>query len=714
MIPYDKEGLIEYLRTLGKIKAYKKRNDATYLNIAASFDIETTNFEYRGEKRAIMYIWQFGIQDYVIYGRTWDAFLDMLATLRDGLHLDQDRRLYVWIHNLSFEFQFFNQYLSWGDVFAVDDRKPVTAHAADFGVVFRDSQILSNMSLASIGKNLVMFPVEKKTGDLDYKLMRHSGTVLTEKELGYCENDVRVLLSYIKEKIHVDGNIVKIPLTNTGYVRHYCKTLCFFGTEKPNHHKGNRNVYINYQRLMRSLQMPLEVFLMAHLAFMGGLVHANLYYVDKICYDMYSLDEVSAYPTQMVAQAGYPMTAGEKIEIKDMADFEFQISHYACLFDIEFVDISSNKDFERVISISKCRNCENAFEDNGRLISADRITMTITEQDFFIYRDFYDWGKIRIGRFYRFERGYLPTDFVKSILTLYARKTQLKGTTDGNPELEMEYMLVKGQLNSAYGMAVTNPCRETTTFTSGQWTKVPEDISDQLKKHNESKNRFLFYLWGVWVTAFARRALTKAILACGNDYRYSDTDSVKIVNYEIHKAWFDKYNAAIGRQLRRACEYHGLDPELVAPKNSKGVPKPLGIFEIDDKYKRAKFLGAKRYMAEHEDGTIGLTVSGVNKRAAVPWMQWKYGDKIFDAFTEGLVIPATDPEYLALTGVDNPCGKLTHTYSDATVRGILIDYSGKAGNYEQRGFVHLENAGYSLTLSQEYSNILRGVKDISF
>ena len=256
-------------------------------------------------------------------------------------------------------------------------------------------------------------------------------------------------------------------------------------------------------------------------------------------------------------------------------------------------------------------------------------------------------------------------------------------------------------------MAVTNPCRETTTFSSGKWIIAEESVNELLNRHNNSRNRFLFYLWGVWVTAFARRALTKAILACGNDYRYSDTDSVKLVNYPAHAAWFAKYNAAIGRALRRACEYHGLDPELVAPKNSKGEPKPLGIFEIDDKYKRAKFLGAKRYMVEHEDGSIGLTVSGVNKRTAVPWMQWKFGDQIFDAFTEGLEIPATDPEYLAVSGIDNPCGKLTHTYSDATVRGILTDWTGKKGEYEQRGFVHLENAGYSLTLSQEYSNILR-------
>ena len=43
----------------------------------------------------------------------------------------------------------------------------------------------------------------------------------------YCENDIRVLMSYIQEKIEQDGDISKIPLTNTGYVRRYAREACF-------------------------------------------------------------------------------------------------------------------------------------------------------------------------------------------------------------------------------------------------------------------------------------------------------------------------------------------------------------------------------------------------------------------------------------------------------------------------------------------------------
>ena len=65
-------------------------------------------------------------------------------------------------------------------------------------------------------------------GYLDYNILRHSCTPLTDKELLYCVNDIKVVMAYIQEQIETEGKIYKIPLTNTGYVRRDIKEECLY------------------------------------------------------------------------------------------------------------------------------------------------------------------------------------------------------------------------------------------------------------------------------------------------------------------------------------------------------------------------------------------------------------------------------------------------------------------------------------------------------
>ena len=73
-----------------------------FYNIPASFDIETTSFKTKDDneedvKHACMYIWQFGLNGSVIYGRTWDQFFEFLGILQEELELSnrQDRKSVV-------------------------------------------------------------------------------------------------------------------------------------------------------------------------------------------------------------------------------------------------------------------------------------------------------------------------------------------------------------------------------------------------------------------------------------------------------------------------------------------------------------------------------------------------------------------------------------------------------------------------------------------
>lgn len=694
-----------------------------FYNIPCSFDIETTSF-YRDtdgaaytyeqtlkltdrngkrlklEKASVMYVWQFGINGIVILGRTWNEFLQMCDVITETLALNGKQRLIVYIHNLSYEFQFIRNLFDWERVFSIDLRKPIYA-ITKTGIEFRCSYLLSGYSLAKLGEQLNKYKCAKMVGDLDYSLIRHSKTPLTEKEIGYCINDIKVVMCYIQERIEECKGIQRIPLTKTGFVRQYCRKLCLYKKEE----SGKTAQNWNYKNLMEELTISgLDEIDMLQRAFAGGFTHANAEYSDTTVNNVASYDFTSSYPYVMVAEK-YPMSKGVSVCVKSEKQFEYLISKFCCVFDIEFTNIFASLTQDNPISASKCFLKENAAENNGRIVAAAKIALTITDVDFLILKNFYTWEKMRIGKMYCYKRDYLPTEFIHSILDLYEKKTKLKGV-DGK---EVEYLNSKEMLNSCYGMSVTNPLRDEFTY-NGEWdinTLTKEQKTELLEKYNTSKNRFLFYPWGIFVTAYARRNLFTGIYEAGADYVYSDTDSVKIMNHENHADYFKAYNMQVVNKLRAACKYHNLPFSMCEPVTIKGITKTLGVWDYEGVYEQFKTLGAKRYMVKEEnalkvDGksyNFSLTVSGVNKKSAIPYLLEKYGENgIFDAFTNYLSIPA------------KATGKNIHTYIDYEIRGTLTDYLGNVCDYQEKSGVHLEPTGYSLSLSIIYLNYLLGIK----
>ena len=186
-----------------------------YFNVPCSFDIETSSF-FRStgtdeQKVAIMYEWTFGIYGAVIVGREWGEFVSMIETLCNELKLTENKRLIIYVHNLSYEFQFMRKWFEWDKVFSIDNRKPIYA-LTTAGVEFRCSYLLSGYSLAKLGDELRTYTVRKLTGALDYEKIRHNKTELTPQEIAYCVNDVRVVMAYIAERMEQDGTTIFIAL----------------------------------------------------------------------------------------------------------------------------------------------------------------------------------------------------------------------------------------------------------------------------------------------------------------------------------------------------------------------------------------------------------------------------------------------------------------------------------------------------------------------
>ena len=130
----------------------------------------------------------------------------------------------------------------------------------------------------------------------------------------------------------------------------------------------------------------------------------------------------------------------------------------------------------------------------------------------------------------------------------------------------------------------------------------------------------------MFVTAYSRYDIfINGILKVGDDYVYSDTDSIKFLHPEKHQDFIQDFNKSIGEELLKAMRFHGLDPKLIAPETITGKSKPLGVYEIDGRYKRFKTLGAKRYLYEDLEGNIKMTVAGLPKKSGKEYIS-KYKD----------------------------------------------------------------------------------------
>lgn len=685
------------LTSLKRHKAYKK-DGIEYINIECAFDIETTNTKTdTQEPIAFMYAWCLGLrnENFMYYGRTWEEFLELCRDLKEHFQLNEDRRLVCYVHNLAFEFQFMRKYFNWTHIFAPETRQPLIA-LNDFGIEFRDSYRLSGSDLNTVANNLAFHDIEKLKGDLDYTLVRHHNTELTAKEWGYIKHDVLILLYYINEQFaYYNYNITRVPYTNTGRVRKYVRDMCYkvqpddlniFGKPIRSYNKYNK-----YKKTMDILQLTSESYQQCRNAFMGGYVHASSKKAGQTLENVTSIDITSSYPAVMVSEK-FPMSKPFKVDVTD-PDFNFRDyfnnPDLNLVFTIKIVNPMNNPDYdyENYISESNCEKVVNPITHNGRIFCADELILTITDVDFDVIEKTYNWDYIQFADMYYFYKDYLPKPIIKSIMKLYEDKTQLKGIKGK----ELEYYLNKSMLNAVYGMTVTDIVKDDVVYDENldDWELEEANINEKINRYNHDKNRFLYYPWGLFISAYARRNLWEAIISVGEDYVYSDTDSIKLENIENHYDFIYRYNSMITEKVQAMCEYYDLDYQRLAPENINGEIKPIGIWEVDGTYSKFKTLGAKRYLVEHKDSKeLEITLSGLNKKDGVKYLKQEFGtnENVFENFDNFLYVP------------DEYSGKLVHYYIEKEQLANITDYQGNTVAVKAPSGLHLDSTHFTLSL----------------
>ena len=574
-------------------------------NTIYSFDIETTSYiKYKGKiyqadyyqelsKKeqeetiygSCMYIWQFSINDTVYYGRTWEELRLFIQKLNEVV----PEKKIIFVHNLSFEFQFLSGVFNFSEVTARKSHKVMKCKMEDYNIEFRCSYMMSNVALKKL-PDIFNLPVEKMVGDLDYTKLRTSITPLDDKELKYCENDCLVVYHYIRYELTMYESVEKLPLTSTGHVRRELK--------------GQTSKDWGYKRVVgRAVNTDPHIYNLLIQAFAGGYTHANWLFAGEVVSDVDSWDFTSSYPYVMVTHK-FPSTKFVPCKIRRLEEMN---NRFAYLMVVKFKNIKS-KYYNNIISQSKCYGIRNGKYDNGRVISADELITTITDVDFKLILLAYEC-EYEIQECYYSVYNYLPKRFINFVLDKYVLKTKYKGVTGK----EIEYSRQKSLFNSLYGMSVTNNIRDEVKYDNETgWSETPISNEEILKKlKEEEKTGFLSFAYGVWITSFARNNLLKNLLKLDEYVLYADTDSLKLrAGYD--KQVIDDYNKFVTNKIKYVSNVLKIPFDKYAPEDIKGKQRMLGLFDDDGHYDKFITQGAKKYAVE-QNGEIHITVSGVPK-----------------------------------------------------------------------------------------------------
>ena len=677
-----------------------RKSKVRYYNLPCAFDIETTNINDDPKNRmAFPYHMQLMIGTYFIRCRTIEQLGQVFSKLQQNYSLDGTRRLIMYVHNLPFEFQFIRCYFHFCDCMSKSQRQVYKVFFDQFGIEMRDSYALSGMSLAKTAENLTWpehSSIRKLKGDLDYRPVRFPSTKLTDAEIGYCFYDVKIICCYIEEQIKMyHGDISRIPLTNTGRVRRFVRNHCF--RKEPDEKTGKK--ICRYKRMIKRLTLePLEYGYLKQ-AFLGGYTHANAMYSTKMLKDVHSIDFTSSYPTVMMSEQ-YPMSKGvfiDNLNITSYDDFvKFLTFRRLAVVEVELWDIETKPEVpDDYLSDSRVREKSNdVIQNNGRIHKASYVKEILTNIDLEMVVKAYSFTSIKITSGWFYYKDYLPRQIIECVLEFYEKKTTLKGVKG----MEAEYLLKKGMLNSLYGMCVTDICKdeENCTFEKGWWTDPAEGREVELiDKYNKDPNRFLSYVWGVFITAYARRNLFTGIMSMGKDYVYCDTDSIKFLNMDAHKAYIEDYNSSIIRKCTECLNSHGLDPAMLAPKNQKGVEKQIGIWDYEGRYDYFKTLGCKRYLT-YKDGEFDLTCAGLPTKAGLDALLADGADiqQVFNKFNQEFDVPVGNAD------------KLGHCYRDTSFEYSGVDKNGKYDRITYRSCVVLFDISFKVNFAEMYQLFL--------
>ena len=546
-----------------------------------AFDIETHNDEESIKKKETsMWLGCFidetnTIDDESSYLYDMDSFIDKIEQLSNPARKHGEKKkpcknLVIYVYNLSFEWSFilpvllnrgykYQEMISNEDEFcyntvsthSVSSVWNITLKASKKGgmIIFRD---LAKIYGGGLGKVAKAFGLPTQKGEIDYRLNRLHGHVVTKEEKEYCFKDTRIIIDILLEMQRREDKYFFSSMSMASYSMRMMIKYGWPRSVKP---------YAKYREMYPELDKEENDFLRNAVA--GGITYAPERWQFKVIdQDIIHIDKNSMHPSSAYYNKfAYGYGEYRKGRPDNYADYSncchIRISYYGVklhsvikLIGIEFVD-----DFELTVWDFEIETMKKCYEN-----------LEIEYIDYYRYRK-------------------KPLVWRKYYAHCYYSRLEAKRLHD-----DFNVLYYKLLMNSSYGKSLERPHLETfenTLDEEGIITSITHlktiDPDRELKEYNA---KYTYLPYGSQIPAYSRCDLIELALKIGYEkVVYFDTDSIFFIKNEETVANMNKY----------------MDTRDF-----------LGGWKVEEIIKRAQFTAPKRYKAENSEGEVYIKAGGIN------------------------------------------------------------------------------------------------------
>ena len=546
-----------------------------------AFDIESHNDEESIKKKETS-MWlgclideTNTIDDESSYLQDMDSFIDKIEELTTPKRVHGEKKkpcknIVIWVYNLSFEWSFIlpvllNRGYKYTENISDEDEyvyNTVSTHSVSSVwninikaskksgmIIFRD---LAKIYGGGLGKVAKAFGLPTQKGEIDYRLNRLHGHVVTKEEKEYCFKDTRIIIDILLEMQKRNDRYFFNSMSMASYSMRMMIKYGWPRSVKP---------YAKYREMYPELDKEETDFLRNAVA--GGITYAPERWQFKVIdQDIIHIDKNSMHPSSAYFNKfAYGYGEYRKGRPDNYADYSncchIRISYYGVklhsiikLIGIDFVD-----DFELTVWDFEIETMKKCYEN-----------LKIEYIDYYRYRKKpLVWRKYYAHCYYsRLEAKRNHDDFNVLYYKLLMNSSYGKSLERGHTEAFENYIDEEGIISSKTHLK---------TLKEGQ----------EMKEWNA---KYTYLPYGSQIPAYSRCDLIELALKIGYEkVVYFDTDSIFFIK----------------------------DEETVVNMN-KYMPTQdfLGGWKVEEILTKAQFTAPKRYKAETSSGDVYIKAGGIN------------------------------------------------------------------------------------------------------